>query len=134
MVNAWVEIERVMLRPFAWGACDCCTAVCDVFEALHGFDPMAPWRGRYDGPRAAMRLVSSFGGMEGLLEAAARRADLVEVAPRAAAAGAIGVAAPNEWAPLGAMLICAEPGEWVGKSGAGYVAGVTAERAYECRR
>ena len=51
------EVERVMSRPFEWGRCDCCTAACDVFAALWGFDPMAPVRG-YHGAREAAQLMA----------------------------------------------------------------------------
>src|SRR5690606_23486075 len=49
------EAERVMLRPFEWGPCDCCSAACNVFASLWGVDPMAPVRG-YSGPLGAARL------------------------------------------------------------------------------
>lgn len=42
-------------RPFAWGACDCCTWVCDWVVLRRGVDPAARWRGRYRTARAAHR-------------------------------------------------------------------------------
>ena len=50
------EVERVMSKPFAWGACDCCSAACDVFTRLWGVDPMASIRG-YRGAMAAHRVA-----------------------------------------------------------------------------
>ncbi|WP_397544909.1 DUF6950 family protein [Roseicitreum antarcticum] len=44
-----------MRGPFVWGASDCCTSASDVFQALHGVDPMAPLRGQYTTEAGAWR-------------------------------------------------------------------------------
>lgn len=55
-------VVDVMAGPIVWGASDCCTAACDVFQRLHGVDPMAPLRGVYTTEAAALRLIRSRGG------------------------------------------------------------------------
>lgn len=44
-------------RPFSWGSWDCGHFVCDAALAITGVDPGAPWRGLYDGPVAAKRML-----------------------------------------------------------------------------
>lgn len=98
------EAERVMQRPFVWGACDCCSAACDVFATLWGFDPMAPVRG-YGSVRDVARLMRRHSGLMALAETLADRAGLVEGH------------APGGLACDGrSLLICIQPGLWAGKS------------------
>lgn len=107
------EVERVMSRPFAWGSCDCCSAACDVFLALWGFDPMASLRGRYTGATGAARALHQNGGLGPW------------AARVAAAAGLSPGHAPGGFALGGvdgraSLLICIEPGMWAGKSLRGF--------------
>lgn len=101
-------VDQVYLRPFEWGHSDCCTRACDVFRALHGVDPMAPLRGRYDGPVGAARLIRSYGGWQAMCATLAARAGLIDgVAASGAALGlvqngprdfALGIAVAGGWA------------------------------------
>lgn len=68
----------VMDRPWQWGAADCCTAACDVFIALHGIDPMARLRGRYDSRMGALRMIAAQGGWHRMAGGLARDAGLVD--------------------------------------------------------
>ena len=44
-------------EAYAWGRHDCWTFVADCIQAIAGVDPMATWRGRYNSPRSAARLL-----------------------------------------------------------------------------
>lgn len=46
-------IEEIMLRPFKWGRCDCCLAVCDVLVARGYADAAEGFRGVYGSERGA---------------------------------------------------------------------------------
>ena len=70
---------EVMDRPWQWGAADCCTAACDVFLRLHGFDPMEPLRGRYTTRMGALRQIARCGGWLAMGNALAERAGLQHV-------------------------------------------------------
>ena len=61
---------RIMGRCWTWGEADCCTAACDVFQALHGVDPMASLRGVYRTKIGAQRAIVA------MAEALAREAGL----------------------------------------------------------
>lgn len=119
MVTYWDEVEAVMLRPFEWGVCDCCTSVCDLLAMIFGVDPMRDLRGSYDSHRGARRVIGRAGGLARL---AADRFARCGLAPCAAAVpGAVGIGSAMPWP---ALVFCPEPGVWVGKSPAGYVAGL----------
>lgn len=111
--------EPILMRHFEWGPCDCTSAACDVFAALHGIDPLAPWRGAYADERAALRIVAGLGGASAALAEMARRAGL---AP-GEAVGAIGRAGKS-------LVICAQPGLWVGKSQSGMAVIRSVDEAY----
>lgn len=128
-VAVMAEVERVMSAPWSWGTADCCTAACDVFAALHGIDPMAPLRGRYDDAVSAARLIRDWGGFAALAESFARASCL---ATGSGQPGEIGLSAPGDaGGPDGrAMLICVQPGAWAGKSDLGYTILPNAERCW----
>lgn len=106
------EVERIMSRPFVWGPADCCSAACDVFAALWGFDPMARLR-TYEGPRQALRMLEREGGLRSW---AGRVAELAGLSP-GHAPGGFGLA---DLGGRSSLLICIEPGLWAGKSMRGY--------------
>ena len=60
---------RIMGRSWVWGEADCCTAACDVFQALHGVDPMASLRGVYRTKIGAQRAIVARGGWMAMAEA-----------------------------------------------------------------
>lgn len=123
------EVDRIMSARWRWGVADCCTAACDVFQALHGIDPMAEVRGRYDDAVSAARLIREWGGFRPMADAFARAASLTVSDGQP---GDIGISAPgNAGGPDGrAMLICIRPGAWAGKSELGYVILPNAERCW----
>lgn len=122
--DVFASVASMMSRPFVWGPADCCTAVCDVFFRLHGFDPMAPARPLYSDAISAMRLVKSHGGMAGLLDHFAVRAGLVP----GHAIGGISLSADEN-----SLLICIEPGLWAGKTLTGFALMRQASRGYHAQ-
>lgn len=111
--------EPILQRPFEWGRCDCTSAVCDIFAALHGVDPLAPWRGAYADERTALRIVAGLGGVSAALAEMARRAGLTP----GESIGAIGLAGTS-------LAICVQPGLWVGKSQSGMAVIRSVDEAY----
>lgn len=57
----YVESHRD--RPFEYGVNDCVTSAAAAIEAIHGVDPMEPFRDRYHDRKSALRLVADFGGL-----------------------------------------------------------------------
>ncbi len=56
------EMDRQAREPFGWGAQDCALGLaCGAVEALTGVDLGAEWRGRYDTPMAALRILRESG-------------------------------------------------------------------------
>lgn len=107
-----------MLRPFEWGPCDCCSAACDVFARLWGFDPMGPVRG-YVGARDAARVI---GGDLGAL--ANRLAAEARLTPGHTSGGlALSVDGRS-------LLICITPGQWAGKTRGGFAILRAADRGW----
>lgn len=77
--QAWPELLAAHLAagrstPFAWGAHDCATFVADWVQALHGTDPLAPWRGTYDSEAGFEALVAPTGGLGGFVAGVAEAA------------------------------------------------------------
>lgn len=117
---------RVMDRPFDWGGCDCCTAACDVFAALHGVDPMARHRGAYEGARGAAVLIRSGGGWLAFADGVARDAGLVRTDEQAP--GHLGLTAKR--AGHRSLAICVAPGWWAAKSKDGLALVTDVERVW----
>ncbi|MFB2530719.1 hypothetical protein ACEYYA_00960 [Paracoccus sp. p3-h83] len=122
-------VDRVMSVRWQWGRADCCTAACDVFQALWGRDPMASVRGRYDSAMGAVRLIGEWGDLPAMAEAMARAALL---RPSNGLCGDLGLSMPGAaGGPDGrAILICVGPGRWAGKTTGGYAILPNAERAW----
>ncbi|AGT07910.1 DUF6950 family protein [Paracoccus aminophilus] len=116
------EVERVMSRPFEWGPRDCCSAACDVFAALWGFDPMARFRG-YRGARDALRLMADGGGLPKLCAQVSRETGLIE----GHAPGGFGLTAIEG---LPSLLICITPGTWAGKTLRGFALVRSADKGW----
>lgn len=100
-------VDDIYTRPFDWGVSDCCTRACDVFAALHGVDPMAPYRGQYRTTIGAVRLIKTAGGWIAMCDDLALRAGLVPGVTRPGAAlglvgmgddHALSIAVPDGWA------------------------------------
>lgn len=54
-------------RPFAWGACDCCTWPAEWCRLVTGMDPSAPLRDRYRTKIGAKRHIARAGGLVPLI-------------------------------------------------------------------
>lgn len=85
------EMDRQRRDPFAWGQHDCAIGfAAGIVEALTGVDLSAGYRGRYDGPRSAMRVLRE-AGADRLSAFVGMR--LPEVLPAFANVGDIGIVA-----------------------------------------
>jgi len=78
-------------EPFVWGSADCLLSLADIIKDARGYDPAAPFRGRYSTRIGALRVTREFGGYEGALEAMAYDADWREIDPSSAKIGDIGI-------------------------------------------
>lgn len=113
-----------MVQPFSWGGvagADCCTAACDAFAALFGIDPMASVRGRYCDLRSAVQLIRTYGTFVDMVDTLCTEAGLIEGLDDP---GAIGVVT-GDLDGHGGLVICSEPGRWVGKTKSGYLVGLS---------
>jgi len=104
-------VEAVMMQPFVWGTCDCCTAACDVFQRLHGIDPMAHLRPQYGSKRGALALIRESGGLLSIAESIAAHLGAVE----GHAPGGIALSDDHR-----SLMLCVEPGLWAAKSETGF--------------
>lgn len=50
-------------RRWRWGETDCMLTVCDWIAVARGFDPAAPFRGRYSDEAGCRALLASAGGL-----------------------------------------------------------------------
>ena len=53
--------KRAEKQPFVWGEFDCCLFVANVVALQLGFDPAAPYRGRYSSEIGAVRALAKHG-------------------------------------------------------------------------
>lgn len=122
-------VEEAMLRPWQWGLADCCTGACDAFAALHGVDPMAVLRGRYDSAMSAARVIAAEGGFAAMVARLATAAALTETTGDEP--GAIGIvrASPR----MGQLGLCVGPRAWAVKSRRGYAVAPRVERGWTWR-
>lgn len=107
-------VDAVMHGPWVWGLADCCTSACDVFQRLHGIDPMAPLRGRYATAAEALALIRSFGGWRRMFRTLGAGAGL---RPGVGAAGEIGLVREGGRFSL---AIGIGHGMWAGRTDGGY--------------
>lgn len=105
-------VDAVMLRPFEWSVCDCCTAACDVFERLHGIDPMAHLREQYGSKRGAIALIRESGGLLSIAQSISAHLGAVE----GHATGGIALSEDHR-----SLMVCIELGLWAAKSETGFV-------------
>ncbi|MDB6177942.1 hypothetical protein PAF17_10560 [Paracoccus sp. Z330] len=58
------ELDAQRRAPFAWGSHDCAIGfACRVVEAITGEDLAAPYRGTYDSPLGALRVLRDSGAL-----------------------------------------------------------------------
>ena len=61
-------IKREAFQPFKWGVCDCALFTAGWVKECTGFDPAERYRGTYDSPITANRIIHTvFGDMENML-------------------------------------------------------------------
>lgn len=60
-------IEQYRDIPFRYGRLDCFLFTCGVIREVTGKDYAAPWRGRYNTPLRARRIIVQHGGWEQIL-------------------------------------------------------------------
>lgn len=116
----------VMDRPWDWGTADCCASACDVFQRLHGIDPMAPLRGRYKTKVEAEAMMAAYGGLDVL---AARLAVASMLRDSDGREGDIGVSGPRV-ASGGRCLMIHVGAGWAAKTSRGFAVLQRAERAW----
>jgi hypothetical protein len=114
------EALEVMSGDFIWSVADCCTSACDVFNRVHGVDPMAPLRGKYHDMRGAMEIIRGYGGFGLMADMLAGQANLRS---SDAVPGAIGLFERS-------LVICVAPGRWAGKAKRGLVFVTKVDRAW----
>lgn len=108
------------MRPFVWGQCDCCLAVCDALVAMGLPDPAAAYRGRYHCEETARAVMG--GSVEDVAEREGARLGWPEVAPTLSRHGDVGVVQNSLMLRLGSR--------WVGKSLKGIVVTKHVRRAW----
>jgi hypothetical protein len=107
--------DSVMLRPWDWPRGHHCLGdAAAIVVAMGGPDVMARLRGQYRSALGALRIVRRAGGLADLLAAECRAAGMrLGAAVPGALATTKGQATP-------AVVVCIEPGQWVGKTRDGY--------------
>lgn len=104
-------VDAAMSRLFEWGVADCCLSACDTFASLWGVDPIAAYRGQYEGLRGAAALIRESGGLPALAETVASSLGLTE----GHAPGGLALSTDGR-----SLLICIQPGQWAGKTETGF--------------
>lgn len=129
-------IRRGVLRwsdtDFAWGVADCLLSLADIILDARGYDPAAPFRGRYKTRIGAIRVTREFGGFDGALEAMAFEHHWREISPRRAMIGDIGLLKQASGAVGGVIK---DVNLWIGRKERGFIAlpAHRVERAWRVR-
>lgn len=113
-------IEREMLRPFVWGECDCCLAVCNVLRDMDWPDPAAAYRGRYSDEAGAREIMG--GTVLAVAKRETARLGWPEIEPDAAQDGDVGVVRES--------LAIRRGRRWYLKSERGMISTSRADRAW----
>ncbi len=129
MARIMSAVMEIMDRPWEWGSADCCTSACDVFELIHGIDPMAPLRGLYSTEAGAARMIARRGGWLAMCDGLAVSAGLRQ---GVGAGGDIGIVRDAQG--VLALGICTEGELWMAKTERGFGSVAQVIRAYTCRQ
>ena len=107
-------LREASAAPFAWGEWDCCMTLANWVRSVRGPDPADHLRGTYSDDAGWRKIVADQGGLIRVVEAVARRADMLRIHPDFAQPGDVAVAriGGNDF-ELGA--ICTGPDRWVVK-------------------
>ncbi|NUM72728.1 hypothetical protein HUU40_00060 [candidate division KSB1 bacterium] len=122
------QVELIMCCPMIWGKSDCVKTTTQIFKTVTGVDLLKNAE-PYFNLCSAVKLIRKHGGFLRMVETIAAQAKLIECDP---CCGAIGISesglasGPDDRA----LLICVQPGAWVGKSQNGYTILPKAERCW----
>lgn len=94
-------IDKARDTSFEWGKHDCALFAADGVQALTGFDPASPYRGRYRSEKEAGKILSKVGGLIGLMETVAESQGWRSVEPLFAQRGDVVMAEVDGLMPLG---------------------------------
>ena len=84
-ISSWCEV------PFNWGSSDCILSIADIVQVRFGYDPAAPYRGRYRTMRGALRVTKPDGGFAGAVIGAALRHGWLAIPASEARDGDVGL-------------------------------------------
>jgi len=103
------KIEEHRHRPFRWGEHDCALFAADVVRAVTGVDHASRFRGLYDSPSQARRILERYGGLRALVSSILGR----EINTRFAQRGDVVLIKNKDRELLGVCLgaRCACPGD-----------------------
>jgi hypothetical protein len=88
LLDAFLQANRYC--KFSYGRADCCLFVCDAIRVMTGTDPAAPFRGKYDSLKGALREMKGYCGsasVASVAELVASRNGMPEISPRRAGRG-----------------------------------------------
>jgi hypothetical protein len=113
-------------QRFEWGVFDCSMWACDVVLAVTGRDPAVGLRGEYSSEEDAAALIEAGGSLRSM--AAARFG--VEIDPRSAAVGDVGLIATDR----GPALVACMGSHWLSAGAWGLVVvdAADVEQAWRC--
>jgi len=93
-------VEAAADLGLVYGVNDCLMMPANWILAARGVDPATPWRGRYDCPAGAARLIIEAGGQQALMAAGCEAAGCAPADPAAPPVGAVGMV----WGPVADTL------------------------------
>lgn len=114
-----LAVDEWTRTPFVWGSSDCLLSLANIILSARGYDPAAPFRGRYTSRIGAIRVTREFGGFDGALASMLYDAGCREIVPRSAIIGDIGIL-ENAAGAVGGVIRDIQM--WVGRKDYGFVA------------
>ncbi len=118
------NLKEALLRamegdaPMQWGKDDCALWCANILKAALGYDAAILFRGRYDCPEGAQRVLGD-GGLPRAIRNAARQHGWRRAAPGKECVGDIALMRSGGSV---STVICRAPGWFVGRSAAGWMA------------
>lgn len=110
----YLEISRA--KQWQWGRLDCCMFAGDWIAACTDKDPMAPYRGIYDTPLQARRLIRQRGGLVKMVDAEMTRCGFERTtAPEHGDIAVVNMPEGGDHAVAGASVVIRHASWWVGR-------------------
>lgn len=106
------EIDKVCREELIWGENDCCVFAANVIRAALGYDPIAPFRGKFSDRDTALNVMRPL-GLGYAARNAAKRHGWKRIDPKHAQTGDIGLVLHDQFGI--AVVICKEPGWFIGR-------------------